>query len=134
MRLLFFLALILFALVPNTGRGQGVALLADHSVAVKDLAEVSGEHSTLPDPRFIPLPAYPPELLRAWVSGDAVIRFHVNEDGIVSEVTVVSASVDLFGKASITAVSQWKFGHPKNRGTGKPSGLWASCHLVFQIG
>jgi TonB family protein len=134
MRLLFFLALILIALPPRTVRGQGVTIRADHSVAVKDLAAVSGEHSTLPDPEFIPLPAYPPGLLRASVSGDAVIRFQVNEDGTVSEVTVVSASVELFGRASVTAVSQWKFGHPIRRDTRKASRLWASCHLVFQIG
>jgi TonB family protein len=129
--------LILFgsfiAFLPRTSWGQGVTFRANHSVAVVDLAEEGGQGATLPSPEFIPLPAFPPELLRAWVGGDAIVRFHVNEKGLVSEVTVISASAELFGHAALEAVPRWRFGHPALRKTGGPTQLWAKCHFVFKV-
>jgi TonB family protein len=133
MRFYFFLFGSIFVFLPRTGWGQGVTFRANHSVAVTDLAEEGGQGATLPSPEFIPLPAFPPELLRAWVGGDVIVRFRVNEKGLVSEVTVVSASVDFFGRAALVTVPQWRFDRPALQKTGSPTQLWARCHFIFKI-
>jgi TonB family protein len=108
--------------------GQGVFSSFDHSITAKDVCVEKGQGGHLSDPAVLPLPIYPPEMLRVLVGGEAVIKFCVNGDGSVSDVTIVSCTDKLFGMSSRDAVARWTFGPNL-----KTKRLWASCRLIFKI-
>ncbi|HTQ32381.1 MAG TPA: energy transducer TonB [Opitutaceae bacterium] len=56
-----------------------------------------------------PAPAYPESLLAARVTGDAVVRIHIDTHGRVQNPEVVKASDPAFGAAALEAVKLWRF-------------------------
>lgn len=120
-------------LAARRGFPQGVTFPFDHTVAVKDLAEEEKERASLSHPVTMPFPAFPPELLRAGVSGEASIRFQVHADGNVSDVIVMAASHDDFGGAARVAADGWRFSSSVDRTSGKATKNRARCRLVFRV-
>jgi TonB family protein len=133
MRTLRLLTFLVLSLTSCQCFAQGWTPRFSHSVAVKELAEEEEEKGTLSSPMVLPLPTYPSEMLRCAVGGEAKIRFRVNEDGTVSNVTIVSASHKEFGEASREAVGHWKIGPILERNSPKPIKVWARCRLVFRM-
>ena len=72
------------------------------------------------DPRPFegPAPEYPPPLLKAKTTGQAVISLHVGANGRIADPVVKSATDPAFGEAALAAVRLWRFlprvkdGHP----------------------
>ncbi len=54
-------------------------------------------------------PIYPEELKSQKLAGSATLRCHVDRDGNVSAVELVSATHPAFGAAALEAVRQWRF-------------------------
>ena len=54
-------------------------------------------------------PEYPVKLLRAEITGQAIIDFTINVNGQVVDAKVASASAPEFGKSAIIALRSWKF-------------------------
>jgi len=54
-------------------------------------------------------PLYPQALRKSGVSGEAIVQFILDTNGLVTEVVVVSASDIRFGNAAIEAISKWRF-------------------------
>lgn len=54
-------------------------------------------------------PRYPFELKRQGISGECTVQFFVDENGVVSDPVVISASHQEFGKPCLDAVAQWRF-------------------------
>lgn len=129
----FFLACLVLAFAGSRGFAQGVTFRYDHTVAVKDLAEEKEEKASLSNPVVMQLPAFPPEMLHAWVSGEASIRFQVHEDGSVSDATVTSATHAEFGEAARIAAGRWKFSPSVHRVTRKVAKIWARCRIIFKV-
>ncbi len=69
-----------------------------------------------PVPRFQARPAYPAEMRRAGVSGEAVIEFVVDADGNVRDAFAVRSSHREFETEAINAVLKWKFRAGKKGG------------------
>ena len=49
------------------------------------------------------------ELKRQGISGQCTVQFFVDENGVVSDPVVISASHEEFKKPSLDAVMQWRF-------------------------
>ena len=62
-----------------------------------------------PQARSQPGPRYPFELKRQGISGECTVQFFVDENGVVSDPVVVSASHEEFKKPCLDAVMQWRF-------------------------
>ena len=62
-----------------------------------------------PQARSQPGPRYPFELKRQGISGECTVQFFVDENGVVSDPIVVSASHEEFKKPCLDAVMQWRF-------------------------
>ena len=56
-----------------------------------------------------PVPAFPIELVRRGLGGDAVIEFLLDEQGLARLPRIVSATDPAFGYAAVQAVARWKF-------------------------
>lgn len=61
-----------------------------------------------------PLPIYPAGLLSLGVIGKAVLRFVIDEDGVVKDIVLERDTHDEFGKAAVEAVRVWRFAPPKS--------------------
>jgi len=81
----------------------------------------------------LPMPSYPIESLRAAVQGHAMIQFVVREDGTVTDVAVVSADTEEFGKEAKKAVEGWSFTPGKTRSNGKPASVQMQCRFDFNL-
>ncbi|MCP4117173.1 MAG: energy transducer TonB [Desulfobacteraceae bacterium] len=65
---------------------------------------------TIPVPSFKTNPRYPYRAKRLGLEGEVKIRFMVDKEGTVSDVTIVeSTPPDIFNKSVINAVSTWKY-------------------------
>ena len=62
-----------------------------------------------PQARSQPGPRYPFELKRQGISGQCTVQFFVDENGVVSDPVVISASHEEFKKPCLDAVMQWRF-------------------------
>jgi len=54
-------------------------------------------------------PVYPPQLESAGVDGIAILQGHIDIDGSVRDLAVVSATHPDFGSAAAEAVQRWEF-------------------------
>lgn len=107
--------------------GQGAWPTYDHSLKIDIRRE--GASQILPIPVSVPTPAYPSELVRAGISGEATVRFFVSADGSTQDLSTVSATQDEFASAVKTAVAQWKF---KSDGPKRPLEVWLRCRVIFR--
>lgn len=65
---------------------------------------------TIPVPSFKTNPRYPYRAKRLGLEGEVKIRFRVDKEGTVSDVTIVEATPpEIFDKSVINAVSTWKY-------------------------
>lgn len=93
------------------------------------------EMSQLDNP-LIPLsqipPIYPMRAKRLGLSGSVKLRFMVNEQGLVENITVVESHPEgVFDNSAIQCVKQWRF----RPGTleGVPVRVWAELPISFQL-
>ncbi len=69
-----------------------------------------GDLDTIPVPSFKTNPRYPYRAKRMGLEGEVKIRFRVDKEGVVSDVTIVEATPpEVFDKSVIDAVSTWKY-------------------------
>lgn len=61
-------------------------------------------------------PVYPRRLEEDRITGQAIIKFVVDTDGKVTNVSVVRATHEFFGDAGMDAVKKWKFKPAKKDG------------------
>ncbi|MCY3765505.1 MAG: M56 family metallopeptidase [Gemmatimonadetes bacterium] len=73
-------------------------------------------------------PAYPDQALKAGLSGNVFLKFKVNVDGSVSDVSHLRGQV-IFVKPAIDAISQFRF-KPAER-KGKPVAVWMTQAIKF---
>jgi protein TonB len=90
-----------------------------------DISKVSKPPRAIP--RFQARPQYPLELRRASMSGEGVVDFIVDTDGMVQDAIVVRATDVRFGEAALAAVVQWRF-EPA-----EINGVPVNCHMQVPI-
>lgn len=84
-------------------------------MTAKRIASVQDEE---PQPFVGPSPEYPEKLLKAKLTGKAVVALRVSKTGRVLEPAIKEATDPAFGEAALTAVKLWRFlprikdGHP----------------------
>jgi hypothetical protein len=127
MRIVIFF-LIIFMTTPAFS--QGIRPIFDYSIKVELRTE---DYSfAIPAPVALPLPAYPPNQLRARISGEVVMRLLVAEDGKVLKIARFSASQDEFAIPTEKVAPQWKFA-PLTGVKVPTSGVWIRCRLIFKM-
>jgi TonB family protein len=131
MRTLTLIAILGFVAVQDA-RSRGVTVSVDHSISVLELAsEEAGKPRATP--HTLPLPAYPFEMMRVGLSGEASLKFLVHKDGSVSKVTIASSRVKEFGHSAKAAVDCWKFLPSNESSSSGASDCWMKCRIVFEI-
>jgi TonB family protein len=80
---------------------------------------------------YTPFPDYPQDLRRADVTGNVRTRFSIEQDGSVSNATVVGSPNAALAAISLQAVMRWKFEPPMIGG--KPARVTASHQFVFRL-
>ena len=75
---------------------------------------------------------YPPEALRAGLSGTVVLEFDVDEKGHVSHVTVKQPAGYGFDEAAAAAVAQFEFAPARNDGSPVPSHVTYAYKFVLK--
>ncbi|HND60244.1 MAG TPA: TonB family protein [Opitutaceae bacterium] len=103
-----FLSVIAIASLVADARGTGFWLGYRYSVSVA-FYPIDSRAAGYLEPLSMPLPIYPPELMRAGVSGASSIRFSVSREGRVEQVEVTGATLPAFADAAKLAVKQWAF-------------------------
>ncbi|HZP60674.1 MAG TPA: energy transducer TonB [Opitutaceae bacterium] len=92
---------VLNSLMPAETREE----ILDHMVARR----VDGAPDGPPQLFIDPAPAYPESLLKSKVTGEVVVRIHIDTRGRVQDPQVVKASDPAFGAAALEAVKMWRF-------------------------
>ena len=88
--------------------------------------------STFPVVLLQARPQYPFELRRAGISGEALIDFVVNPEGLVVSAFVLRASDIAFGESALAAVQQWVF-RPGLNASGQPISTHMQVPIVFTL-
>lgn len=67
-------------------------------------------------------PVYPPAAKTAGVEGFVTLRYDVNVEGVVTNISVVASEPEgVFDDAAITALASWKFNPARRDGTAMAS-------------
>jgi TonB family protein len=82
-----------------------------------------------PKPLAQPMPVYPEALQAKAVTGQAAVRFYVDEEGRVRMPEVIEATTPEFADAALRAVAQWRYEPPQDRGRA----IVASDNWAFQF-
>ena len=85
----------------------------------------------IPSPTYQAKPVYPFEMRRAGITGQVVVGFIVDSNGIVQNAYAVSSTQREFEAAAIQAVSKWKF-KPGRKG-GRSVNTRMQVPIVFSI-
>jgi TonB family protein len=80
---------------------------------------------------YTPFPDYPQDLRRAGVTGTVRTKFTIEQNGRVSNPTVVGSPNATLAAVSLHAVMRWKFEPPMI--SGKPARITASHQFVFKL-
>lgn len=92
----------------------------------------SGQEDRLPRPVLVEQAEYPPALIKNGImEGEAVVSCLVDENGVVMDAKVKSATLPEFGEAARAAVLKWKF-DPGIR-NGRPAPYKVEAPMVFKI-
>lgn len=91
----------------NQGTLQMLEKLEDNT-PIHSLQELDN----IPKPIFQVKPIYPNDLLDKKVTGKAVIKYFIDEEGRVQLPEIVTATNDDFAWAALTSVSRWRFSPP----------------------
>lgn len=81
----------------------------DAAVDQMTARRITGVEDAPPQPLIGPGPEYPPALLKAKTSGQAVISIRIGANGQVYDPKVKSATDPAFGESALTAVRLWRF-------------------------
>lgn len=84
-------------------------------------------------PLDAPLPAYPPEMARAGLAGEVILRFVVKTDGSSNEISVVRSSHREFESTAKEAVARWRFSRPPPSDGHTVESPVLECRVVFAI-
>lgn len=82
-------------------------------------------------PVYRAVPAYPADLLKKGVTGQATVDFIVDAQGRVRNVTVVSATDPAIADSAVEAVARWQF-EPAQK-SGGPVAMHSQEPIVFKI-
>jgi TonB family C-terminal domain len=76
--------------------------------------------------------AYPEAARRKKITGQVILRFHVDEQGAISRLAVARAEPEgIFEEAALAAVQKWRFS-PATKG-GKPVPYWVEMPIQFSL-
>jgi TonB family protein len=104
----------------------------DQSILLRNLRAEEPQKARVFIPAALPLPCYPAEMLRANLEGDATLRFQVQPDGSVSEVSILKETMREFGEPAKEAVARWRFALlPAAKVEGA---VWMQCRILFRTG
>ena len=97
-------------------------------------APAAAAHLGLDEPLKIlsaPQPAYPAELRNAGITGTVRVRFLVQEDGTVSNVTAVGSPQPDLAALAVQTVLQWRFEPLKRKE--QPLKTWMGQDFTFRL-
>ncbi len=77
-------------------------------------------------------PTYPFEARRAGVTGEVLVQFAVNEEGLVSHAVALRAPDVEFADSALAAVRQWRF-QPARNAAGQPVVTVLQVPIVFTL-
>ena len=78
---------------------------------------------------YMPLPAYPSEMLRVRIDGQAELTFLVTQDGSVTDIKVASATQREFSDPAKEAISRWRFRLKEDL----PAPAKMRCWIIFKM-
>jgi TonB family protein len=103
-------------------------IAGDGKPFVFSLAEVNGKPGIV---KRVPV-VYPRDARQKHVTGQVLVRFHLDADGTVSHLSIKSASPpDIFNENTLAAVRQWRFS-PATMG-GRPVPVWVELPIEFDL-
>ena len=92
------------------------------------LGEVNGKPKVL---KNVPV-VYPIDARRKGLSGQVLVRFHLDENGAVSHLHIKSAEPpDIFNHNTLTAIRQWRFQPARHEGRAVP--VWVEMPIEFVL-
>ncbi len=112
--------------------GQSLAAVGPSTSALG--AEGSGTLTSFAIPKggYQMKPVYPESARRAGIEGTSLLRFEINEQGMVSKVTVEkSAGHDELDRAAVAAIQRWRF-EPARRGS-QAVAVWVTLPIRFEL-
>ncbi len=115
---------------PTKTRNVGVASVHVDSKEVASSVYDINEVDEKPHPVHFVTPDYPEDALNSKTKGVVLLKFIVNVDGSVSDVTVLKGP-EAFHKSATDAASQWRFRPAKHRGKVVP--VWIRMPMNFSL-
>ena len=112
--------------------GQSLAALGPSSSPLG--AEGTGTLTSFAIPKggYQMKPVYPESARRAGIEGTSLLRFEINEQGMVNKVTVEkSAGHEDLDRAAMVAIQRWRF-EPARRGT-QAVAVWVTLPIRFEL-
>ncbi len=112
---------------------DGVPVMASREPKVSfDGIMDAGQLDIIPAPSFKRHPRYPYRAKRMGIEGSVNIRFLVDEQGYVSNITIIKAEPPgIFEQAVLDAVSTWKY--TPGELMGNKVKAWVTTTVVFQL-
>ncbi len=112
--------------------GQSLAAMGPSSLALG--AEGTGTLTSFAIPKggYQMKPVYPESARRAGIEGTSLLRFEINEQGMVAKVTVEkSAGHEDLDRAAVAAIQRWRF-EPARRGS-QAVAVWVTLPIRFEL-
>jgi protein TonB len=92
------------------------------------LGEVSVQPKVL---KSVPV-VYPVEARRKGITGQVLVRFHLDENGTVSHLHIKSAEPpEIFDRNTLTSLRQWRFEPAKHNRKAVP--VWVEMPIEFDL-
>jgi protein TonB len=119
----------------HSAEGDDLGNLATPGAVVNDgrpfgfaLGEVSGKPKVL---KSVPV-VYPVEARKRGITGQVLVRFHLDENGTVSHLHVKSAEPpDIFNQNALNALRQWRF--QPARHNKRAVSVWVELPIEFDL-
>ena len=101
----------------------------EEKIETEEKSEVSRKAVLINDVIIDVIPVYPEKAIRDQVEGTVSLRFLINVDGSVSDVSIFKGP-EIFHRTVIEAVSQWRFKPAKHDGKAVPA--WMAQQFKFE--
>ena len=101
----------------------------EEKIETEEKSEVSRKAVLINDVIIDVIPVYPEKAIRDQVEGTVSLRFLINVDGSVSDVSILKGP-EIFHRTVIEAVSQWRFKPAKHDGKAVPA--WMAQQFKFE--
>ena len=101
----------------------------EEKIETEEKSEVSRKAVLINDVMLGVIPVYPEKAIRDQVEGTVSLRFLINVDGSVSDVSIFKGP-EIFHRTVIEAVSQWRFKPAKHDGKAVPA--WMAQQFKFE--